>query len=319
MDYYEILGVDKSATQEEIKKAYRNKAKEYHPDAGGDAEKFKQINEANSILSDEAKRKDYDRYGSVGNHDNFDFSDIMSRFRFRQPKKTYKITPDVIVNISITLEEIYSGVNKEITFNHAVFCEECNGDGGTDVVVCDECSGEGVKINKIDLGGRVFLTKETCHKCNGNGKSFKTPCNGCNSSGFKLKQDRTIINIPIGVTHGDMLVLGGGGNEYDKNKFGNLKIIVHQLQHKVFVRDGNNLLYKLELSYPEMVLGVSKELKTLNNTTLKFSIPELSKDKSNIRLKGKGINGGDIIVQLNIVMPDKITDEERVLLTKLLK
>lgn len=326
-DYYEILGVPKNASQEEIKKAYYKLAHKYHPDKGGDAEKFKEINEAYHVLVDPEKRAQYDKFGRVfeganvgggaGGFDwqninfeespfdfssfsfggNFDFGDIFSDFFGGEgrPKRTKNQNRgrDLELTLELTLEEAAYGVQKEITFKTYVVCEHCHGKGyepDSKLKTCPQCKGEGVirESKRTILGTFTQITE--CPKCHGRGKIPENPCHVCGGDGRYYDNKTINVDIPQGIRNGEIIKIRGEG---EAGILGNpqgdlyLKIIIKP--HPVFERKGDDLFMTLVLSFPEAALGTEKEISTLDHKTIILKIPPGTDSGEVFRVRGKGI------------------------------
>ncbi len=315
---YEILGVEKTASQEEIKKSYRNLSKIHHPDAGGNEETFKEINNAYSILSDEEKRRNYDTGGRQGARFTNPFADMVNHFRanaHRQQSKGRTIQS----TITLSLEEIYRGVKKTISFTHKVQCGDCSGSGG-DSQMCDECGGQGIKVHIFETNQGRIMNQQICHKCNGSGNFISNPCNTCHGSGGVLKQDVINLDIPEGVEHGHTFVVNGGGDYLRNGIAGDFHIVILENTSPDLYREGNDLLKKINVGYVDFIIGNDYILETFDGK-IKINIPPLSKNGDKLRVKSKGFNRngvvGDMIVILNLILPTEIDDEEKELLIKI--
>ncbi|MGM0436985.1 MAG: molecular chaperone DnaJ [Bacillota bacterium] len=343
-DYYEILGVDKDASQKEIKKAYRKLAKKYHPDMNKDdsdtSEKFKEISEAYEILSDPDKRKRYDRYGHSGINDddfNFDdfaqggfggFEDIFDMFfggrsgrgsRRRGPRKG----SDLQYRMEITFEEAAFGAEKEITIPRTETCETCGGNGakpGTDVKTCPKCDGTGqMRVSQRTPFGQFTQTK-TCDRCGGTGKIVKTPCPDCNGTGKQRRHRNLTVNIPAGVQDGNRLRMAGEGEAGEKGApSGDLYIIISVKEHEIFDRKGDDIYCEVPINFVQATLGDEIKVPTLDGK-VKFTIPEGTQPGTTFRLKNKGIphlNGrgrGDEYIKTKVIIPKHLSQEQKDLL-----
>ena len=350
-DYYKTLGIDKNASKDDIKKAFRTLAHKYHPDKGGDADKFKEINEAYSVLSDDQKRAQYDRFGSSGpqfggggygnggfsgfegfdfsgfgnsgfgngNSFEFDLGDIFGDFFGAGTSKRAKRKrgADISIDIEISFEDSVFGVEKEISLNKTSACDICEGTGaekGTSMENCSVCGGSGTirEIKKSFLG--QIASNRTCDNCFGAGKIPKNKCKTCSGSGVLKKQTILKIKIPAGIEDGEMLRLSGGGEAVPKGESGDLYIKIHIKKHKIFKKYGNDLLMDLNIKITDALLGNKVEIETLDGK-VKFDIPEGSLDGDKIKIKGKGVvvgnKRGDIIVTLKIDIPKKLNREQR--------
>ncbi|NUM31695.1 MAG: molecular chaperone DnaJ [Bacteroidetes bacterium] len=343
-DYYEILGVGKNATEEELKKAYRKLAIKYHPDknpGNKEAEEhFKEAAEAYEVLSNSEKRSAYDRFGhdgvrgagGQGGFSSMNMEDIFSQFgdifgdnnpfesffgsggrtRNRAPQGT-----NIRIKLKLTLEEICNGVEKKVKYSKKVAAQ------GVKFNTCDTCKGSGM-VNKVT---NTFLgpmqTSSTCHTCNGLGRKIENRPPGADSNGLINEEVTTSIKIPAGVQHGMQLSLNGQGNESPMGgNRGDLIVLIEEILHNDFKREGNNLLYDLFISFPIAALGGEVEIPTIDNK-VKVKIEQGTQAGKMLRLRNKGvpdINGygrGDQLVQINIFTPKKLSIEEKDILKKL--
>lgn len=329
-NYYEILGVSNTATTDEIKKSYRKLALQYHPDkTAGDValeEKFKEIAEAYEVLSDEEKRKRYDAKLSGGFDDGFE--DIRSQFRdafgtfAKQPPKGAGIG----VVVEMTLEEIYKGAKKIISFNRNVVCKSCSGNGskfGKSFTNCGICLGSG-RVYQL-LGN--FRIERTCHHCGGHGKFITEECSDCGGAGVNSNNVVLEVDIPAGVFSGWKMAIPNYGHDHysAKGAPGDLVIAVHEKPHEHFEKNGFDLLYKMYLSFPEIVLGVKVEIPTIDSKVA-FDVPENTPPGKIFRIKGRGLPSisqpgyyGDLLVMALVDTPKEITPEEKKILEKLKK
>jgi molecular chaperone DnaJ len=319
-DYYKILGVEKNATAEEIKKAYRNLAKTHHPDVGGNEEEFKKISAAYETLSNEEKRRNYD---NGGNNPNMNFDPFnMGNFGFnpfgnRQPAS--QKGRDIRLDLTLTLEEIYRGTNKKIKFNHSVGCDTCSGTGGKDTA-CDACNGQGVITQTVQTPMGRMMNQKMCGKCRATGRIIIDPCKTCNGVGSVLKTEMLDLKIPEGVEHGHAFIVKSGGDYIRGGALGDLYIVINELNTPLMYRQGNDLIKKINLSYVDFILGNEYILDTFDGK-IKINIPELSNIGDNLRIKGKGFkkNGsvGDMILSLDLTLPKQISDKEKELLKEI--
>ena len=345
-DYYEVLGVDKSATQDEIKSAYRKKAKECHPDLhpnDKEAEaRFKELNEANEVLSDEKKRADYDRfgfngpnmgggnpfYGSGGNPfsgmGGFDFSgmggfdsifDMFTGGSRRSANGPVKGS-DRQYDLQLTFEEAAKGCQKTYQFYREELCDVCSGTGckpGTSPVTCSMCGGSGQVVQNSILG-RIA---STCPTCGGSGKVIKDRCTACGGKGRKSVRRETTTTVPAGVDEGQILVNRGKGDAGLRGgENGDLYIRISIKPHKLFRRDGSDLLLDLPISFTQAALGAEIDVPTLDGP-IKYRIPEGTQTGTLLRVKGQGIQKmrstgkGDLIMRVNVEIPKKLTDKQK--------
>ena len=347
-DYYEILGVSKSASIDEIKSAFRRLAKQYHPDvnkAPDAAEKFKEAQEAYAVLSDDAKRKQYDQFGHAafannaggsGNYDfsGFDFSDIFdgifgeSGFGFNfggSSSKRSRATKgrDRLINMTLTFEEAVFGCTKSLNIDSYDKCDECNGKGGKGVKTCSTCHGSGtVNSEQRTLFG-AFMTRSTCPNCNGTGETYETTCNSCRGTG-KVKVNKELeIKIPAGVDTGNQLRLSGKGEAGSNGgPNGDIYLEFTVKSHPLFERNGNDITLELPITITDAVFGCKKELPTLDGN-VKLAIDPGTQSGDKQRLRGKGVSDansgrkGDMYVVLKVVTPTKLDREQKKLLQEL--
>ena len=355
-DYYEVLGVSKSASEDEIKKAYRKLAVKYHPDKNPDdkesEEKFKEAAEAYEVLSNSQKKAQYDRFGHAGmggaagggfGGQGMNMDDIFSQFGDifgggddspfgsffggggRGGRRQRKGT-DLRIKLKLNLEEIANGVEKKIKVKRHVACKTCFGNGsknGTDLKTCGTCQGSGQvkRVQQTMLGQMV--TSSTCPTCSGEGKSVGAKCDACFGEGRVLEEEIIPIKIPAGVSNDMQLSMSGKGNVPPRGGVaGDLLIVIEEEAHEVLHRDGNNVIYDLYISFVDAALGTSVEVPTIGGKA-KISIDAGTQGGKILRLKGKGIkelNGysiGDQLVHVNIWTPKQVNKEERELLEKL--
>ncbi|MBQ5809577.1 MAG: molecular chaperone DnaJ [Clostridia bacterium] len=349
-DYYEVLGVEKSATDSEIKKAYHKLAKKYHPDVNpGNAEaevKFKEANEAYAVLSDSDKRAKYDAYGHAafdpaagggdggfggfgGFSDFGGFGDIFSSFfgggaSSGGGRNAPQRGDDIGVRVTLTLEEAAFGCKKDISFNRIERCGECGGSGaekGTTVETCHECGGSGqVRVTQRTMLG-MMQTMQRCSSCGGTGKKIKTPCSNCNAKGYVKVKKTFSVNIPAGIDEGQKIMQSGEGN-HGRNGGGNgdLYVIVSIKEHPVFERDGNDLYCIVPVTFPQAALGAELEIPQLDGSMEKFDLPEGTQNGARFTLRGCGVKGvrssrkGDMIIQILVEVPKNLTSEQKKLL-----
>jgi molecular chaperone DnaJ len=331
-DYYDILGVNKSSNESDIKKAYRKLAKEKHPDVGGDENEFKEIAEAYEVLSNPDKKSDYDAYGHKGkpasqgfggaNMDDL-FRDFGFGGNFSQNRGRPRFGQDLRINIPLTLEEILNGTNKIIRYNRNGACTSCNSSGGHDITTCPTCQGQGSVVQHIRTPMGIMQNIEMCPSCHGQGTTYAVQCNVCQGNGVQRGEQEVSIDIPAGILDGNMLQYHGMGNAIKNGSAGKLIVNITEVAHKSYVRNGNDLKYSLKLKYPQLVLGDKVDIPTIDGTTIKISVPEHSKSGDNLRINNKGMkqmntnNRGDMYIVLDVDFPKRISEEERELLNKL--
>lgn len=335
-DYYEILGVEKTASDKEIKTAYRNKAKEFHPDKNPNdkvaEESFKEAAEAYEYLSDPNKKAKYDQYGHVDDSHGDRYSpfgpsgmDMGSFFErmFGNGSPFQKATPkgeDVRIRFDLTLEEMFHGLTKTIEYKITKDCSTCQGEGG-EYIPCETCKGSGYVSRRF--GNNV--SHGSCPQCSGTGVILKTPCKDC-ANGMVEEKVKVSVEVPKGVPNGVTIVVEGLGSQIIDGTNGDLHVIINQKASKTpFQRFGDDLAYFLSLSYYELLLGCEKELPTIEGSTVKFKVPAMSAHQSKLRISGKGMTimnydkRGDMIVVLDMILPTELSDDERTLLESIKK
>ena len=344
-DYYEVLGVNRNASQEEIKKAFRKLAFQHHPDHNheeGSADKFKEINEAYEVLADPEKRTAYDRFGRAGaegffgrGFEGFGFGGVGSIFEdfydfFSEVATTGRRGPrhgaDLHYELAITFEEAALGCQKEIKISRIEKCSLCRGTGskpGSQMNVCPSCNGSG-RVRRIQqsLFGR-FANITACSQCHGEGRITTEPCTQCQGSSTERFERSINLEIPAGVDDGTELRLSGKGDIGERGgPAGNLYTTVKVLEHQFFQREGTNIFYELPINFAQAALGTEVKVPTLYGE-VKLKVPAGSQSGTVFRLKGKGITHfrrigrGDQLVILNVVTPEKLTKQQRRLFQEL--
>ncbi len=341
-DYYEILGIDRSANADEIRRAFRQLAKKYHPDVSKEPEaeaKFKEINEAYAVLSDAERRAAYDRYGHAGLEGmridfdfDFPFSDLFEEFfgfgmgTRRRRQSTPRRGADLRYDIQLGFEEAVFGIDKEIEFERLEICSACNGSGaepGTTLVRCNTCNGTGEvrQARQTFLGSMVNVT--TCPNCGGRGETISTPCRQCQGRGKERKKVRRTVPIPAGVDEGTQIRLAGEGEPgVNKGPQGDLYLFIHVKPHRYFHRRDDDIFLDLAINVAQATLGSEVKVPTVDGEET-IRIQAGSQSGKTIRLRGKGVphlrrNGrGDQIVVLSVEIPSSLTSEQRELFEKL--
>ncbi len=356
-DYYEVLGVQKNATEAEIKSAYRKLAKKYHPDLNPDnpeAEaKFKEVNEANDVLSDPQKRARYDQFGHAGVDPSYagggggysygggfggfdggidiDLGDIFDSIfggggtRRSNPNAAVRGS-DINVSLDISFMESCKGVAHDIELNRSETCDSCNGSGakaGTTAKTCPDCHGTGyVKISQRTMLG-MMSTQKPCSKCGGKGKVIETPCPVCNGGGRVQKRKKITVNIPAGIANGQTVTIRGEGHAgVNGGGRGNLNIRITVRKDNLFERKGDDIWVDLPISYTQAALGDEVTVPTIDGNVT-YRIPEGTQPGDILRLKGKGVQHcqmegrGDMMVRIIIEVPKKLTKTQKELLQKL--
>ena len=344
-DYYEVLGIDKNASQDDIKRAYRKKAKECHPDLHPNDKaaeaRFRELNEANEVLSDPDKRARYDQFGfndPMNGAGGFDtsgfggfgdmggFSSIFdqlfggagmggSRSRANAPQQGN----DLRYDLRITFEEAVFGCEKSFEFYRSELCDDCRGSGarpGTSPQTCPTCKGAG----QVRVQGGFMTTIRTCSTCGGTGKVIKDRCPKCGGSG-RVKRKRTAtVKVPAGIDNGQTIVMNGQGEPgANGGPNGDLYIVITVRPHKLFRRDGTNLYLDMPISFPTAALGGEIDIPTLKGT-VKYNVPEGTQNGAEFRLRGKGVPQvrssyvGDLIVRVRVEVPTRLSDKQKELL-----
>lgn len=347
-DYYEVLGVSRDASQEEIKKAYRRLARKYHPDANpndkGAEAKFKEISEAYKVLSDPQKRANYDRFGHAepgqqgfdgfggfggfggGFEQNFGFDDIFDMFfggGGRRRRSGPQKGADLRADLEITFEEAAFGVEKDINVLRTETCDFCGGSGaakGSRPVTCSNCNGTGqVQSTYSSPLGRIVQSR-TCERCRGSGKIIENPCPVCGGTGRQRKRRKIHVKVPAGVDDGSRLRLSGEGEPGERGgPQGDLYVFIRVKPHRLFKRDGNNVVCEWPISFVQAALGDEVVIPTLDGKA-KLKIPEGTQSGTTFRLRGKGIpylNGygrGDQYVRVVVKIPTKLSQKQKELL-----
>ena len=344
-DYYEVLGVSKDASDVEIKSAYRKLAKKYHPDISKEEnaeEKFKEVQEAYDVLGDGNKRRQYDQFGHAafdgagagfgggaggfGGFDasGFDFGDIFDNIfgggfgGFGSSSKTQaREGDDRLMRIRLTFEEAVFGCEKEIKLEVNDKCDDCHGKGGTGEETCPDCHGSGTKTTEQRTLFGTFMSKTSCSRCSGKGKIYKNKCSTCKGTGRVISNKTITINIPKGVDTGNRLrVSGKGGPGINGGPNGDLYLEFVVEKHEFFERDGDDIYLKVPINVTEALLGTKKEIPTLYGN-VKLTIPEGTNTGDKQRIKGKGINKGDMYVIMDVRIPKKISKEQKHLIEEL--
>ena len=341
-DYYEVLGVDKTADEKTIKKAYRKLARKYHPDVcdeEGAEEKFKEVSEAYAVLSDDEKRQRYDQYGYAGMdgftaedfYQNVNFEDIFQGFdignifemfgfgggaRTRGGRAGPQRGSDIYTEVPITLEEAFQGCEKEIKITRSELCPTCNGSKskpGSDPKTCQTCGGTGQikEVSNTFLGQMVNV--RPCRECGGTGKIITEPCEDCHGKGSKRKTKTIKIEIPEGVDEGNHLRVSGEGNCGEGPGLeGDLIVTVHVKGHRQFTREGDHLYMEQQVSFPQAALGDVLSIPTIEGKEVEFKITPGTQSGTVFKLRGQGMNSvrhsgrGNMYVTVNVVVPKKL-------------
>jgi molecular chaperone DnaJ len=341
-NYYDILGLDRKATPDDVKKAFRKLAQKHHPDKGGDESKFKEITEAYSILSDEKRRREYDNYGQAfpgggapgGNpFSGFDFNgfsqgfgqggvefdlgdifgDIFGGARARQRRGR-----DISIDIETSFKEAALGGQREVIITKTGACEICKGSGakpGTEMDTCKTCNGAG-KVHEARnsiLG--AFSTVRTCPTCEGSGKIPREACKECSGKGVKRKQETIRIRIPAGIDNGEMIRMPGLGEAVKGGATGDLYVKVHVKPHPVFRKDALNLIMDAPIKLTDALLGTTLNIETVDGRTLEVKVPPMTAPEQTLRLREKGISTermkGDLLINLTVALPKKLSGKAK--------
>lgn len=334
-DYYEILGVAKNATKEEIKKAYKKLAKQYHPDLNKDnpeaEKKFKEVNEAAATLGDEQKRAQYDNIG----HDAFsraggsgfnpqdfsgmgDFGDIFDMFFgggfSNRRSQRQRRGEDLRYDVTITLEEAAKGITKEANIRLRKLCKTCKGKGGSDLTQCTTCHGQGMVRQARQTPFGVFQSTGPCPSCKGEGETITKTCSTCDGAGTTVESKTLRIDIPKGVADGMQLRLTGEGDAIGRGTPGDLYVFIHVEEHPVFTREENDILLEAPISYPQAVFGDEIVVPIIGGEA-KLKIPQGTQSHTTFRMKGKGIAGirgghGDQLVTVIVETPKNLSKKQ---------
>lgn len=348
-DYYNVLGVDKKASKDDIKKAFRKLAHKYHPDKGGtDESRFKEITEAYSVLSDDRKRREYDTYGQAftsqgsaphgaggnpfGGFDfsqfqqgfgnggvEFDFGDIFGdifgggRSQARTPRGR-----DISIDLEISFKEAAFGTSRSVLIAKVSTCSLCRGTGakpGTELETCTTCNGSGkIHETRNSILGQ-FSSVRACTICEGTGKVPKEKCTECKGHGVHRKQEEIKINIPAGVDNGEMIRMPQQGEAIKAGIAGDLYVKIHVKPHPVFRREGSNLVMHLPVKMTDALLGTTVSIESLEGKTLEVKIPPMKRAEELLRVAGRGIPSesgrGDLIIRLEVALPHKLSGKAK--------
>lgn len=352
-DYYEVLGVSKGASEEEIKKAYKKLARKYHPDMNpGDKEaeeKFKEVNEANEVLSDPDKRTRYDQYGFAGVDPNFnpnaggspfggagfgdfgDLGDIFGSFFGGGGRSTRRSASapmqgdDIGARVELTFEEAAFGAEKEVTVSRVEDCDQCHGSGaapGTSAETCPRCKGTGSVRTQQNFMGMTMQSTAACPDCRGTGRIIRTPCSRCKGKGKVRRSHKLMVKFPAGIDDGQTLRVRGEGNTgLNGGPSGDLMVTVSVRSHPLFTRQGQDVYCEMPITFTQAACGAEVEVPTLDGK-VRYTIGEGTQTGTTFRLKGKGIpyvNGrsrGDQYVTVVVETPTRLTREQKELLRK---
>lgn len=341
-DYYNILGVDKKATTEDVKKAFRKLAQKHHPDKGGDESKFKEITEAYSILSDDKRRREYDSYGQTfpgggagpGGFDfngfqngqftaDFDISDLFGDLGdifggMRGGGNRVRRGRDVSIDIEISFKDSIFGVKRTVLLNKVGTCDVCTGTGakkGTEMETCKTCNGAGkIHETRNSIMGS-FTSVRACTECEGTGKIPKERCATCHGHGILKREQEIRIDIPNGINDGEMIRMPQQGEAVKGGTAGDLYIKVHVKPHAVFSKEGLNLVMDLPLKLTDALLGTTVSVTTIDDKVLEVKVPAMSKTEEILRIRGKGVTlqhgQGDLMIRVSTTMPKKLSSKAK--------
>ncbi len=349
-DYYEVLGVDKNASEDDIKKAYRKIAIKYHPDRNPGnkeaEEKFKEAAEAYDVLHDPQKRQQYDQFGFDGpagmggfggfSGGGFSMDDIFSMFgdifgghgsgfggfSGGRGRAQYRGS-DLRLKVRLSLQEISTGVTKKFKVKKDVTCSHCHGSGaenGSAAETCPTCHGSGVVTRTTQSIFGMMQTQSTCPTCNGEGKVIKNKCRECSGSGVVKGEEVVEIKIPAGVAEGMVVNVPGKGNAGKHNGVnGDIQVFIEEEENDTFIRDGNNLIYNLLLDFPTAALGGQMEIPTIEGTKVRIKIEPGTQPGKTLRLRGKGLPAvqgygrgtGDLVVNVSVYVPKTLSRDEK--------
>ena len=336
-DYYDILGVERDADPKTIKKAYRKKAVQYHPDKNPDnpeAEaKFKEASEAYDILSNGEKRSNFDRFGSAGGQGmggggfeeffssfggGFNMEDVFGSFTNRQRRG-----PDLRVRVDLTLKEVITGVERKIKFKRHVECSSCDGQGGKNAQSCKGCGGSGQKVHVQQSPIGMIRQAVVCESCNGEGQIVKDVCKSCHGSATESKNEEVVIDIPKGASNGMNMKMTGYGNYYKGSVYSDLLISLSEIPDSVFQRNGLDIHCNESISVIDAILGCERVVTLPTDEKIKFTINPGTSHGSVLRVKEKGVQDigygrvGSLLMNVIIRIPTDLTTEEKTILEKL--
>ncbi len=356
-DYYKTLGIERNASKEDVKKAFRKLAHKYHPDkTGGDEKKFKEISEAYAVLSDDKRRAEYDSYGRVfsggaggeaSGFDGFDFNDVFQGFSagggsafggeiniddlfggfgdiFGGGRRGEKRGRDISIDIELTFKESIFGVERHVLLTKDSVCSRCSGNGaepGTKTKTCPTCNGKGQVVESQRSPFGTFSVSRTCGTCHGKKTVPEKPCTTCRGTGVKRKEEEIVVAVPAGIDNGQVIRMSQMGEAVTGGKAGDLYIKVHVAPDTHFRKEGQNIVSDLSVKITDALLGAEYTIDTLDGPT-KIHVPPLRSVDEIIRVKGKGVpiasgRRGDLIVKLKVEFPHKLTHEAGELLLRL--
>src|SRR3989344_3528977 len=328
-DYYDILGVSRNASRDDIKKAFRRLAHQHHPDKGGKERDFKEINEAYQVLSDEKKRAEYDHYGrGFCDMSGFDFGDIFEDlFNMGGRGTRVKRGRDISIEVDVNFEESIFGAERKILLTKASYCSNCQGSGsapGSKTKNCANCNGSGTvrEAGKSLFGS--FMRVVECKKCSGRGKIPEELCGVCRGGGVVRKREEIVINIPPGIRDGEMIKISGSGEVVFGGVAGDLYVRINVSKHPQFTREGENLIMDLAIPITEAILGSERTINALDGT-LKVKIPSGIDSGETLRIRGRGVPAsegarrGDLLILVSVKTPKHLSKKAKELIEELKK
>lgn len=342
-NYYDILGVDKKASKEEVKKAFRTLAQKHHPDKGGDEAVFKEITEAYSTLSDDKKRREYDSYGQTfngggpgaggfggfdpsqfggfgGGGVEFDLNDLFGGFGdiFGGGRQRAKRGRDISIDIEVSFKESILGGTRSVLITKVGTCDTCDGSGakpGTSMDTCKTCNGQGKLHETRNSPLGAFTSVRACTMCEGTGKIPKEKCATCKGHGILRKEEELTIQIPQGIDGGEMIRMPGQGEAVKGGTSGDLYVKVHVKPHPVFKKEGMNLVMAMPVKLTDALLGRTATIETVDGKKLEVKIPAMTEAQQTLRLRNKGVsidgNSGDLLIRLTATLPKKLSSKAK--------
>lgn len=345
-NYYDILGVDKKASKEDVKKAFRKLAQKHHPDKGGDEAAFKEITEAYSVLADDKRRREYDNYGQAfaggagpggagfdwsqfagfggpggAQYAEFDFGDLFEGFGdiFGGGRRSRgKRGRDISIDIEISFKESVFGAKRSVLISKTALCDTCEGSGAkpkTEMISCTVCNGQGQVRETRNSPFGTFASVRTCAVCDGAGKVPKEPCETCAGRGVLRKEEEIKIELPAGIDNGEMIRLPQKGEAVKGGVAGDLYVKVHVKPHPTFRKDGVHLAMNLPIKLTDALLGTTVSVEMLDGKTLDVKVPAMDKTEETLRLRGKGIaydgGAGDLLIRVTVALPRKLSGKAK--------
>ena len=340
-NYYDILGVDKKATKDDVKKAFRKLAQKHHPDKGGDEAKFKEITEAYAVLGDEKRRREYDSYGQTfqggnpfGGAGGFDFSDFQNfqggvEFDLsdlfgdifagaRGGGRRVRRGRDISIDVEISFKDSVLGTKRSVLITKIGTCDTCTGTGakpGTELLTCSACSGSGRVHETRNSPLGAFTSVRTCSVCEGSGKVPKERCKECSGHGILRKEEDVKLDIPKGIDDGEMIRMPGKGEAVKGGVPGDLYIKVHVKPHAIFRKEGANLVMNLPIKLTDALLGTTVSISTIEDKQLEVKVPPMNKTEEMLRIRGKGVTfeggAGDLLIRVSATLPKKLSTKAK--------